>query len=91
MRSRAGRLYIAYGGGEKSFASVGAACAAAYSWIGSRWSRIHNARPCVARIIALSRGWSVISSMRTVGRFALMRTQLFARSIDTNRPVSAPT
>jgi hypothetical protein len=60
------------------------------SWIGSRWSRIQMDRPCVASSIALSRGCSVISSIRTVGRFPLMRCHVLARSSDTNSPASVP-
>ena len=33
-----------------------AACAAAYSWMGSRWSSTQIALPCDATSIALSRG-----------------------------------
>ena len=67
-----------------------AVSAAEYSWIGARLSRIQIARPCVARSMALSRGCSVISSIRTVGRLALSRCQLLPRSSDTNSPVSVP-
>ena len=74
----------------KSVAGRSDAAAAAYSWIGSRWSRIQIERPCVAMSIALSRGCSVISSTRTSGKFAASRCQLFPRSSVTNRPVSAP-
>ena len=77
------------GPGVNSAAS--AFCAAAYSWMGARWSRIHSARPCVATSSALSRGWMVSSSTRTSGKLALSRRHVAPRSSDSRIPVSVPT
>src|SRR4029453_1278997 len=47
--------------------------ASAYCWNGVASSRIQMLRPCVARIMSLSRGWNPISWIGTVGRFPLKR------------------
>ena len=48
-------------------------------------------RPCVARIMSLSRGWRTISYIGTVGRPERMRVHVPPRSIETNSPNSVPT
>ena len=54
-------------------------------------SRIQMLRPCVARIMSLSRGCNVISLIGTVGRFAFTRIHCAPLLTETNRPNSVPT
>ena len=48
-------------------------------------------RPCVARIMSLSRGWNTISWIGTVGSPERTRCHLPPLSSETNRPNSVPT